>query len=258
MKKITTILLILLFSVTGLGCSSQPPAATPIPILNDTTGNITAAVPTITVSGKGELSLIPDKATIQLGVQVLQQPSATAAMEAVAAVIENIEAALTRLGASPEDMQTSSFSMYEDYKYDSKGNIIGKPRYNVNNTISLTLYDIENIGQYIDAAIDAGATNSYGIEFSIKNPAAREEEALALALENAKSRAEALAAACGKSIGDVIQLNDGTQITEQVYSDVSPGMPVDAMADSSRASKTTMLPGTFKLTANVSARFILQ
>lgn len=258
MKKPLLIALATLLAAGALlsGCTAQP-VTQPVAVIDDATGQVSAAVPTISVSGTGELVLIPDMATVQFSVEASRKDNAGEAMEAASQTMDAIAQALGALGVAEEDMQTTNFYMYEQYQYDKNGNPTGAPKYNVSNTLSVKIYDIDNVGQYIDEAIAAGATGSHGISFDVKDPRARENEALQLALENARSRAEALAAAAGKKVGDVLLLNDGTQLSEQVVYDMEPAAAERAYDFSSSGSSSKMQAGTYKLTAKVSVRYTL-
>ncbi len=262
MKKNHLIIIAMLLVVAMLAaCSPKSAPLQPVPAIDGATGNVSTVIPTITVSGVGELTLKPDMATVELGIQILNGATAQKATDDAAKAMEGIKQALVSLGIKEEDLRTSQFSMYETYDYDGKGNIVGKPKYNVTNTLSVDIYDIDNVGKYIDAAIEAGATNSYGMVFGMKDAKARENEVLELAMANARSRAEALAAAAGRKLGSVLLLNDGTQISEQVFNNEksSPAAPMAAAMDAGgRNYATTVEPGTTKLTATISARFTLE
>lgn len=262
MKKILSLVLLVALPFAAFaGCTSAPPpAASPVPVIDESTGSVASAVPTITVNGEGELELTPDMATLELGVEERQHATAKEAIEANAQAMDAVMAALKAQGIEEKDMQTSNFHLYTNYNYDTNGNIVGKPKYSVSNSLTVTIYAIDKIGDIIDAAVDAGATMSYGMSFGLKDTKEKETEALLLAYENARSRAEALAAATGKQIGSVLLLNDGTQIAEQIYTEVPYARAeaaYDMAAGNNASYKTSVSAGSMKVTAKVSVRFTL-
>lgn len=240
------------------GCSSEGPASTPVPIVDESTGAISAAVPTVTVQGEGELKLTPDKATMEFGVEMQQQETAEGATAAMNEALAKVADALKALGVADEDIQTSRFSLYESYRYDDNGNIIGKPRYTASSYLTVTIYDVDNTGKYIDAAVAAGATNTGGITFGMKDEQAHELAALDLAMANARERAEALAKASGRTLGDVLIVTDGTSVKEEVYyDDARAAVPEMSAMDSAGASLSYVAPGQTTVTARVSVRFTM-
>lgn len=255
MKRIIILFAILLASAAFGGCMPQVATSSPsVSMTDELTGAVTSTVPSITVSGSSKLSLPPDMATIQFGVDARGKASAAEAIRAAAEAMTSVRDALAGLGIAQEDMQTRDFSLYERYNYDGDGNITGEPTYDVSNSLQVIFYDLDNAGSIIDAAVEAGATNTSSLNFRLRDPRGYEAEALTLALENAKERAEALAQACGKRVGEVLLLNDGSEIYRTDNIVVNP-----PKTDGSSFSDSTLISvGTVDFTASVTARFTLE
>ena len=256
-RKSMAILSALLLAALLTGCAGSPAAQEPVLVTDEATGATVSAVPTVTVQGAGELKVEPDMATITFAVQAYDKPSAEEAASAVNTLIDTIKAALIAQGIKDEDMQTTGYSMYQSYRYDNSGNRTGKPRYNIDNNLTVNIYEIDKVGDIIDAATEAGATNVYGVQFGIKDRIGRETDALAIAFENAKVRAEALAALSGKQLGTVLVLTDGSQMSEVYYNNDMPRAEAAMMKDAGYAG-ASISPGTLTLTANVSVRFVME
>lgn len=259
MKKTIAILLVSILAL-GLfaGCSNEKASQqSPLPVLDEATGGVTEAIPTLTVQGKGELTRTPDMATIQFGLNVYDKASAKEATDEAGKTMHAVAKALEGFGVKEEDMKTSQFSIYETYKYDSNGNRTGKALYCASNTLSVDIYDLDTLAEIIDAGIAAGATNTYGISFGLKDFATGEEEALALAFENAYARGSALAQAAGKKLGDVVLLGDGTQMSEQIYTQ-NDTRSYALAEDAAAGGGSYIAPGSLKITAQVSVRFIME
>lgn len=254
MKRFLILILIVAACASTLlvGCTPSTPSA-PLPIVDDQTGNVTATIPSITVTGESELTVAPDMATLQLGIEIRGKESAEAALAAQADAMKNISDAMLGLGIEEKDIQTSNFQIYPDYKYDSNGNITGKPTYTVSNMLTVNINDIDMIGRVIDGAAAAGATNTYGLSFGLKDQRAKEAEALSAAMENARERADILAQAAGKKVGDVVLLSDGTQMSEQPLAAEKARSATGAAMDAGYIST-----GSLKVYANVSVRFVLE
>jgi uncharacterized protein YggE len=202
----------------------------------------------IRVAGTATITSAPDIATAEIGVQ-------TFAEELDAAVVENNEkadaiiAALRQQGVAEKDIQTSRFSIYpqRDYKNDRPDVIIG---YQVDNMVSATLRDLPAIGEVLQSAIDAGANNIHGINFTLDDPTALRDEARAEAIKDARRRADIMAEAAGIEVGKVVS------ITETSY----PG-PIIAREEYDAAvakSNVPIEPGELELTIQVEVVFAIE
>lgn len=162
----------------------------------------------ISVSGSGLAYGRPDLVTISIGVQTIN----TDAGQAVAqnnTKAESIMAALKALGIEDKDLQTNNFSVNAQRDYDP---VTGQPKdtitYYVDNTLSVTVRDINRLGEVLGKAVEAGANNIYGISFGVSDPAALEAEAREKAMADARVRAEQLAKAAGVSLGSPINITE--------------------------------------------------
>lgn len=167
----------------------------------------------LTVDGYGQAFGAPDVAIVQLGVQnsstdVLQAYNSTNS------VVESLIAALIDAGIAEADIQTTGLYMYQDTPYNPQtGEPSNEPIYRVQNSLNVTVRDVQQVGAVINAGVAAGANNIGGITFSIADPAELEQEARAVAIDNARQRAEQLASLMGVTLGDptiIVEANDGS------------------------------------------------
>lgn len=160
----------------------------------------------ITVIGRGEASGRPDEAHLSVGVEVFDA-SVKAATSQNEETIQSILAALDEQQIADEDIQTSNYNVWAEQRYGENGPE-GIAGYRVTNQVNVTMRDIERVGDVLTAVIDAGANSIYGIYFSVADPAALEGEAREIAIENARQRAESLAALSGVTLGKVIGVSE--------------------------------------------------
>lgn len=161
-------------------------------------------VNTITVTGIGDAQGAPDAASIEVGVDVFNvsvQEAFTAANDTVRAIVDAVSA----LGIPAEDIRTSNLSVYTDFNYEGTGEERG---FRASNTVNIRVSDISQIEAVIDAAIGAGATNVYGLNFIVTDTTALEQEARVDAMENARTRAQQLAEIAGATLGDIIIVSE--------------------------------------------------
>jgi uncharacterized protein YggE len=160
---------------------------------------------TLNVSGVGVVYLTPDIAYINIGVNTQREN----ASEAVAvnktettAVIE----AIKDFGVDAKDIRTTNFSIWSNQQYDPMGQITGT-NYVVDNTVNVTIRDLDKLGDLLDAAIGAGANSIYSIQFDVEDKTEATKEARAKAVEDAKTEAKELADTAGLSLGDIQTIN---------------------------------------------------
>jgi len=165
---------------------------------------------TIQVTGTGTASGSPDIAVIQLGVQLFETDLGAAVTNANE-TMDAVMAALQAQGIAPEDIRTSNFSIYQESGMPQPLGAEGaaENRYVVNNVVEVRVRDLDQISAVIQAALDAGANNVYGLTFGLDDPAALEAEARTQAVEDARARAEALAGAFGLAVGEPITIREG-------------------------------------------------
>ncbi len=193
----------------------------------------TAAQPdinrTIAVSGMGKVTLTPDIAYISIGVHT-ENKDARRAVDDNNAQSTSLMTALQKAGVDSKDIRTTNFSIYPRQERDSKGEVIGIT-YVVDNTVYVTVRDLDNIGTLLNAAVDAGANNIGGIQFDIADRTAAYQQALEAAMNDARAQAEVLAGAAGVEVGEVQQINASVGYAPPPIVRKAAGMEM-AMADS--------------------------
>lgn len=206
MKRFVGILALLALTALLAACGGP---ATPATAVESAAGGIT-------VIGQGEAYGQPDQAQVQAGVEIFAETVSEATSQNEA-VIAQIIAALGQMGINAEDIQTTNYSLWAEQIYGDRGPE-GIAGYRVTNMVNVTIRDIDTVGEVLAAVTDAGANSIYGINFTVADPAALEDEARAAAMADARKRAESLAELGGVSLGDV-------QIISEVIGQPAP-MPM--------------------------------
>lgn len=162
---------------------------------------------TITVLGEGTVTTQPDVAQIQVGVEVKGDNAQDASAEA-ADTMNAILAALARLGVANKDIQTTGFNIWVEQPAGPDGRPTDQVIYHVGNSVSVTVRDLDTIGDVLDAAIAAGANSIYGVNFSLDDPDEVMAEARSKAAEDALARAQELAGLHGVALGEVVSVSE--------------------------------------------------
>lgn len=217
-------------------------------------GQQAAPTPTITVSGEGTVHVDPDRARVRLGVES-EAPLASDAQVETNRIANAIMAAMEELGIAADDIRTSRLSLYPVYADRTPDRPRGEPEvagYRATNTVSVTLEDLGRIGAVVDAAIAAGANRVEGVEFELRNATEARGRALAAAVEDARAKAEAIAAALGVTLGSIVET------TEQGVS--SPPIPFMARTEAAMAQdvSTPVSPGRIEVGASLMIRYAIE
>ncbi len=162
-----------------------------------------AGVRQVTVVGQGEVKGAPDTAHVQIGVET-EAKTASEALEENNVKATQIISQLKELAVEEKDIQTSNFSIHA--KYDEKGRKV--TGYQVNNTVGVTIRNLDQAGTLLDEVVKVGANNIYGIQFSVDDPTTLLEEARTKAMENARTKASQLAQSAEASLGDALYITE--------------------------------------------------
>jgi hypothetical protein len=213
------------------------------------TVNLTGQQEGIVVSGEGKVSVVPDVATVSLGIEA-EDTTVTTAQNQATTAMEMVMVALTDNGVAEEDIQTQYFNIYRVTRWDDETwqeIVIG---YRVSNTVSVKIKEMENIGSIIDAVVQAGGdlTRVNGINFSVEDPSIYYEEAREEAMADAQAKAEALAELGGVRLGKPIHIAENSYQPGTIY--VS-GVRVDEAMD----SETPISPGETEITLNIQVTY---
>jgi uncharacterized protein YggE len=197
-----------------------------------------AAPRTISITGHGEARGRPDVALIQAGV-VTDAPTAAAALSANSTRMNTVFAALKKLGVADRNIQTSGFSVFPQYENNNTHRITG---YQVSNTVSVRLEDVNRTGPTLDALVAAGANQMNRIGFDIAKPEPLLDQARADAVADARHRAQVYAKAAGLTLGSIQSISENGAF--------APPRPMYRMAMTA-ADATPVAPGEETLSANV-------
>jgi len=182
------------------------PNLAPAPVAAESS-DTTPPTRTITVVGEGTVTLPPDIAYATIGVETsgsTVKMATSEASETMGAVI----AALAEAGIEAKDMQTSGYGVWADHDRDPSTGKVDGTTYRVNNSVRVTIRDLEAVGSILDAALEAGANSIHGVSFGIAEAQAQETEARGLAAEDALSRAQELAELHGLQVGEVLSISE--------------------------------------------------
>jgi uncharacterized protein len=215
---------------------------------------------TISVTGEGEATAIPDIGKFSFSVMA-EGADAVKAREESNTKANAIIAFLKEKGVEEKDIKTESYNLYPKYKYEQKPCPMGsycpgeqvQDGFEVMQTISVKVRNIDLAGDLVAGAGDKGATNLSGLEFTIDDTSVLEDEARKEAIADAKVKAEVLAKELNveleRMVGYYEEENGGPMPyygmggdmmvkTAMEESSVSPELPVGENTTKSRVTIT--------------------
>lgn len=194
---------------------------------------------TLTVNGLGTVKAVPDEAQMSFGVET-RRPTAQAAVAANADAMRKVINALRQAGA--REIATQWVSVYP---YMSDGTTI--EGYSASNSVS-AVSDVGDAASLIDAAAEAGANQVSGPGLSSSNAEELYRQALAKAVADARLRADVLAKASGRSLGQITAIVEGGAATPLPYAERA------ALG----AGSTPIVPGQQETSASITVTFSLR
>ena len=212
-------------------------------------------VNTITVSGKGEISVKPDIATVSFGVSAENLDVAKAQTES-ATKINNIIAFLKTKNVADKEVKTTNYNIYPRYNYGPVTQAYpygGKQilaAYVVSQTVEVKIRDISQAGDILSGVGEFGVTDVSGLTFTVDNDQAVKDQARDLAIQDAKTQAQSEA----KSLG--VKLVRITAFSESNTSPIYYGLGAKMMDSVSAPAVAPQIPtGENTITANVSITY---
>ena len=162
----------------------------------------------IAVTGFGEVAGAPDMATVQFAVEI-KAPNMAEALDTSNREVERVMQALVASGIAETDIQSNSFNVWREDVYDPEfGRPTGEQLFHVDNTLAVQVRQLDSLSDTIRIALDAGATNIWGLSYGIDESASLESKARSQALEDAHDRALQLAQTLGVTLGEPIMASE--------------------------------------------------
>jgi uncharacterized protein len=238
--KRTSILVfaLLLASLTMGACTPTTVVANPAP-----------AQRLLNVTGTGVVYLKPDVAYITIGVHT-ELPTAAEAVAENNLQTQQVIKALQTFGLKETDIRTAYFSIYPSVQYDPQTGERTGTTYVVDNSVYVTVRDIDKLGDLLDATLSAGANSVNSIQFDVEDKTAATKEARDAAVKDAEQQAQELADAAGVTLGELQRVDFYSTVPPQVFSSYGKGG-----GGAAEASSVPIQTGQLSITATVSESY---
>lgn len=224
-------------------------------------GSGVSASNTITVSGEGEVSAVPDTATFSVTIQE-RAKTVEAAQEVATEKSNDVVDYLTGQGIEEKDIQTADYSVYPEYEYvDASSDGVYRPGrqvligYQVSQTITVKVRDTEQAGTLLSGVGERGVSQVSGLSFTIDDEEALQNSARDEAIAKAKEKADTLARSLGVKVVRVVGFSENGSYPPTPYAYGRGGAVMNmAMAEDAKAAPA--LPtGENKIYSNVTITY---
>ena len=163
----------------------------------------------------------------------------------------DVRNAVIAAGADASRIETQNYNVYPQNIYDDKGRVKSK-KYKCTNSMKVVVSRLDKTAAIMDAAVEAGANRIDSVDFSVSKTQEYKEEALRQATAAALRKAQIMAGTLGRSVVNVISVNeDSADVTP--YRAMNVRMMAGAAADAKES--TPLSPGDTKLQSRVTVVF---
>lgn len=209
----------------------------------------------LSVTGTGKVTVKPDIAVVNLGVQV-KDVTVSAAQQQASPAMTAIMSSLSDNGIADKDIKTVEFgiqpvwesSPYSGYSPSYQTTMTG---YQVRNMLSITIRDTVNVGVIIDAAAEAAGDliRVDNVYFTIENPDPQYDQARELAVKDAMDKAQKIADLAGVKLGKIISISENRDYYGNNF--MSVPTPVLYASVSGSVETTPIISGESDITTSV-------
>jgi len=210
---------------------------------------------TISVDGSASVDAMPDLVGIYFNVETSGDTTEEAS-NANSEIVDEMTDSLLALGIKEDEIITQGYNVYQDYDWVNGNRVERGYKATHSIKVELSTDETDKIGKVVDAGTDAGAGISY-INFELTQELQNQykAQAMQLAAEDAKMKADAVAEGIGKKAGRLISISTSNfgYSPWNIYS--SGGMDIAEEAVQAKAATTDIQPGEQKIYGQVTAIF---
>ncbi len=169
--------------------------------------------PKVIVQGEGRIEVIADKAHFKMSVRV-EEKKLERTFEESTKKINSISDILSSFNVKKEDIKNLGYIYHPLYEGKRIFTSITRPTsYEVVYTLKITLYDMEELGKVLAALSEIPETTIYGLEYTSTKLEELKRETLKKAASDAREKAVKLSEGAGATLGKVIKIETGVQVS---------------------------------------------
>lgn len=216
---------------------------------------------TISTTGTGIVTVEPDMATFTVGMEARDEEMQVAQNE-VTDEGNAITEMLLDKGVAEEDIVTSSYQVTPENEYDRNGNFVRIEHYVVRMSLTITVHDIDLVGELLDETVTLGADYVSRVTFAVSDPDPHIQEARQAAIADAKQKAEDYALGSESTLTGLFSLYEGKSPQPTARESEASPMAMDAAAGAEESSQESnpvdVSAGTTTITVSVETTWTIE
>ncbi len=248
-KQLTIAILAASFGIlTACGTASASSASLPSSIqIEDTSSQV------ITVTSSETVQITPDIAQLVFAIHSQEKTAKDCQHQNMVSLNQVLEYLKTQ-GIADTSVKTSNYSLNPIYDWKNGQTLTG---YEMTTNITISDVPLENAGALITSVIENGANDVESVTYLSSKYDDCYQEALQTAIASAKTKAEALASAGGRSLGAMVRVEEYTPNTSTRYTkNLSSNSAMEEKATADVAMD--VMPGQLDVKATVTVDFAIQ
>lgn len=238
------------------GSETIPETVSAAPATNTNVSSANSERNVISVNSSETITVVPDIAEIVYAVRTEAKDAASCQQkntEDVAKVIELLKG----LGVEETSIQTSDYYMYPIYNYS--GNTQRITGYEASTSLTVSKLPIDSLDTILAQSVQTGINNIQSITYMSSKYDEGYSNALKLAMESARAKAEALAEAGGCSLGSVVGVRENSNYSEARYTDNALSSKMRSMESLAAGAEdgSSIMPGEVVVEVNITVEYLI-
>lgn len=203
---------------------------------------------TVSFIGEGKVKAAPDTARVEIGL-VTEGQDSISVQNANSSKMNSVIKFLKERGISEADIKTSAYSLSPKYEYNKgKSNLVG---YILNQALTVTVRDLNKIGEILDGAVSKGANQINSISLFVDKPEELKNKAREAAVKQAKEKAKSISQIAGFQLGRLVNFNENLSGEPPIfYEALEKGGGV--------APAPQIEPGTQEITIRITLTYLIK
>jgi len=203
---------------------------------------------TVSFIGEGKVKAAPDTARADIGLTTEGKDTITVQNENSSKMNAVIKF-LKERGVSEADIKTSNYSLSPKYEYSKgKSSLVG---YILNQSLTVTVRNLDKIGEILDGAVSSGANRIDSVSLFVDRPEELKNKAREEAVKQAKEKAIMTSKIAGLRLGRLVGFSEGFSGEPPVF--------YEALAKGGAAAPAPQIePGNQEIKVNVTLTYLLK
>ena len=203
---------------------------------------------TVSFTGEGKVKATPDTAKVEIGL-ITEGKDSISVQNENSSKMNAVIKFLKEQKISEEDIKTSAYSLSPKYEYNKgKSTLSG---YILNQALTVTVRDLNKIGEILDGAVSNGANQINSISLFVDKPEELKNKAREAAVKQAREQALAASKIAGFNLGRVVGFNENTLGEPPVFYEA-------LVKGGGTAPAPQIEPGTQEITINVTLTYLIK